>query len=106
MKLALKKMKLSKKNQGLPASSLREVVLLKSLLHPNIVKYHHYELESKISSTTARHRISRLLLNCFPSTCTTSFGRRTNSASRESKYFSIDVEIYSSTPIGATIFAS
>jgi serine/threonine protein kinase len=38
MKLALKKIKLNRKNQGLPATSLREVVLLKSLVHPNIVK--------------------------------------------------------------------
>ena len=41
MKLALKKIKLSRKHQGLPASSLREVVLLKSIKHPNIVKYSH-----------------------------------------------------------------
>jgi serine/threonine protein kinase len=38
-KLALKKIKLSRKTQGLPPSAIREVALLKSLNHPNIIKY-------------------------------------------------------------------
>lgn len=47
VKLALKKIKLSRKHQGLPASSLREVVLLRSIKHPNIVKYnlHGFRIE-------------------------------------------------------------
>lgn len=38
MRLALKKMKLSRNYQGLPANFLREVAILKSLNHANIVK--------------------------------------------------------------------
>lgn len=38
-KSALKKIKMGRKQQGLPASVLREVVLLKCVSHPNIVKY-------------------------------------------------------------------
>ena len=36
--VAIKKIKMSKKNEGLPVSSLREIAILKHLSHPNIVK--------------------------------------------------------------------
>ena len=36
--VAIKKIKMSKKNEGIPVSALRETSILKSLNHPHIVK--------------------------------------------------------------------
>lgn len=36
--VAIKKIKMGKKHNGVPASALREIAILKSLSHPNIVK--------------------------------------------------------------------
>lgn len=37
--VALKKIKLSTEEEGLPCTSLREISVLKELRHPNIVEY-------------------------------------------------------------------
>jgi serine/threonine protein kinase len=38
--VAIKKIKMTKKHDGIPASALREIGILKHLNHPNIVRYH------------------------------------------------------------------
>ena len=37
----MKKVKMTKKPQGIPVSSLREICILKKLDHPSIIKYMH-----------------------------------------------------------------
>lgn len=37
--VAIKKIKMNKKHNGVPQSALREIAILRSLNHPNIVKY-------------------------------------------------------------------
>lgn len=37
-KVAIKKIKMSQKHNGVPISALREIAILKSIRHPNIVK--------------------------------------------------------------------
>lgn len=37
--VAVKKIKMNKKHNGVPASALREIAILRSVDHPNIVKY-------------------------------------------------------------------
>ena len=37
-KVALKKIKMNKKHNGIPASALRQIAILKSITHPNIVR--------------------------------------------------------------------
>lgn len=37
--VAMKRIKLSTEEQGIPTSTLREVATLKALIHPNIVEY-------------------------------------------------------------------
>lgn len=41
VKYAMKKVKMTKKPQGIPVSSLREICILKKLDHPSIIKYMH-----------------------------------------------------------------
>lgn len=50
--VAIKKIKMSKKSEGMPASSLREIAILKNIKHHNIVKYYHFDQELTRSSTT------------------------------------------------------
>jgi len=44
--VAIKKINLEKEDDGIPCTALREIALLKSLKHPNVIQYVHFILKS------------------------------------------------------------
>ncbi len=78
MKVALKKIKLSRKNQGLPGASLREVAILKSLNHPNIVKYLFCEIGFWMFFMITKPLVSHSHFSFILTISTISFDIRTN----------------------------